>query len=145
VYSPTRPLGFHAQSRPALADCKSAIERIGKAIDEEAAKGQGEDGSLVVGYIQGSWLSVRKGARQALAPVVSGRAQRQPNERPRPWRARAELTMLLGVGAPRAPTSPSCRCCYLANPGRIQAIGRVYSVFSSRGNAPYNTLARRDT
>ena len=31
---------------------KAAIERIGKAIDEEAAKGQGEDWSLMVGYVQ---------------------------------------------------------------------------------------------
>ena len=28
---------------------KAAIERIGKAIDEEVAKGQGEDWSLMVG------------------------------------------------------------------------------------------------
>ena len=31
---------------------KAAIERIGKAIDEEAAKRQGEDWSLMVGYVQ---------------------------------------------------------------------------------------------
>ena len=31
---------------------KAAIERIGKAIDKEAAKGQGEDWSLMVGYVQ---------------------------------------------------------------------------------------------
>ena len=31
---------------------KAAIERIGKAIDEDAAKGQGEDWSLMVGYVQ---------------------------------------------------------------------------------------------
>jgi hypothetical protein len=31
---------------------KAAIERIGKAIDEEAAMGQGEDWSLMVGYVQ---------------------------------------------------------------------------------------------
>ena len=30
----------------------AAIERVGKAIDEEAAKGQGEDWSLMVGYVQ---------------------------------------------------------------------------------------------
>jgi len=31
---------------------KAAIERIGTAIDQEAAKGQGEDWSLMVGYVQ---------------------------------------------------------------------------------------------
>ena len=31
---------------------KAAIERVGKAIDEEAAKGRGEDWSLMVGYVQ---------------------------------------------------------------------------------------------
>jgi hypothetical protein len=31
---------------------RAALERIGKAIDEEAAKGQGEDWSLMVGYVQ---------------------------------------------------------------------------------------------
>ena len=31
---------------------KAALERVGKAIDEEAAKGQGEDWSLMVGYVQ---------------------------------------------------------------------------------------------
>jgi hypothetical protein len=34
------------------APMKAAIERVGKAIDEEAAKGQGEDWSLMVGYVQ---------------------------------------------------------------------------------------------
>jgi len=31
---------------------RAALERIGKAIDEEARKGQGEDWSLMVGYVQ---------------------------------------------------------------------------------------------
>jgi hypothetical protein len=31
---------------------RAALERVGKAIDEEAAKGQGEDWSLMVGYVQ---------------------------------------------------------------------------------------------
>ena len=31
---------------------KAALERVGNAIDEEAAKGQGEDWSLMVGYVQ---------------------------------------------------------------------------------------------
>ena len=31
---------------------RAALERIGKAIDEEAAKGQDEDWSLMVGYVQ---------------------------------------------------------------------------------------------
>jgi len=31
---------------------KAAIERVGKAIDEEAANSQGEDWSLMVGYVQ---------------------------------------------------------------------------------------------
>jgi hypothetical protein len=31
---------------------RAALERVGKAIDEEAGKGQGEDWSLMVGYIQ---------------------------------------------------------------------------------------------
>ena len=31
---------------------RAALERIGKAIDEKAAKGQDEDWSLMVGYVQ---------------------------------------------------------------------------------------------
>ena len=31
---------------------RAALERIGKAIDEEAAKARGEDWSLMVGYVQ---------------------------------------------------------------------------------------------
>jgi hypothetical protein len=31
---------------------RAALERVSKAIDEEAAKGQGEDWSLMVGYVQ---------------------------------------------------------------------------------------------
>ena len=31
---------------------RSALERIGKVIDDEARKGQGEDWSLMVGYVQ---------------------------------------------------------------------------------------------
>jgi hypothetical protein len=31
---------------------RAALERIGKAIDEEAAKDRGEDWSLMVGYVQ---------------------------------------------------------------------------------------------
>jgi hypothetical protein len=31
---------------------RPALERVGKAIDEEAGKGQGEDWSLMVGYVQ---------------------------------------------------------------------------------------------
>ena len=33
---------------------RAALERVGKAIDEEARKGQGEDWSLMVGYVQSS-------------------------------------------------------------------------------------------
>ena len=35
--------------KPEIEALKAAIERVGKAIDEEAAKGQGEDWSLMVG------------------------------------------------------------------------------------------------
>ena len=38
--------------KPEIDALKVAIERVGKAIDEEAAKGQGEDWSLMVGYVQ---------------------------------------------------------------------------------------------
>ena len=38
--------------KPEIDALKAAIERVGKAIDEEAAKGQGEDWSLMVGYAQ---------------------------------------------------------------------------------------------
>ena len=38
--------------KPEIDALKTAIERVGKAIDEEAAKGQGEDWSLMVGYVQ---------------------------------------------------------------------------------------------
>jgi hypothetical protein len=38
--------------KPEIDALKAAIERIGNAIDEQAAKGQGEDGSLIVGYVQ---------------------------------------------------------------------------------------------
>ena len=38
--------------KPEIDALKAAIERIGKAIDEEAAKSQGEDWSLMVGYVQ---------------------------------------------------------------------------------------------
>jgi hypothetical protein len=31
---------------------RAALERVGEAIDEEAGKGQGEDWSLMVGYVQ---------------------------------------------------------------------------------------------
>ena len=31
---------------------RAALERIGKALDEEAARGRGEDWSLMVGYVQ---------------------------------------------------------------------------------------------
>jgi hypothetical protein len=31
---------------------RAALAKVGKAIDEEAAKGQGEDWSLMVGYVQ---------------------------------------------------------------------------------------------
>jgi hypothetical protein len=31
---------------------KAALTRVGEAIDEEAAKGRGEDWSLMVGYVQ---------------------------------------------------------------------------------------------
>ena len=31
---------------------RAALERVGKAIDEEAAKGQDDDWSLMVGYVQ---------------------------------------------------------------------------------------------
>jgi hypothetical protein len=40
--------------KPEIDALKAAIERIGKVIDEEAAKGQGEDWSLMVGYVQSS-------------------------------------------------------------------------------------------
>jgi hypothetical protein len=38
--------------KPEIDTLKAAIERIGTAIDQEAAKGQGEDWSLMVGYVQ---------------------------------------------------------------------------------------------
>jgi hypothetical protein len=38
--------------KPETDALKAAIERIGTAMDEEAAKGQGEDWSLMVGYVQ---------------------------------------------------------------------------------------------
>ena len=38
--------------KPEIDPLKAAIERIGKAIDGEAAKGQGEDWSLMVGCVQ---------------------------------------------------------------------------------------------
>ena len=38
--------------KPEIDALKAAIERVGTAIDEEAAKGQGEDWSLMVGYVQ---------------------------------------------------------------------------------------------
>ena len=38
--------------KPEIEALKAAIERVGKAIAEEAAKGQGEDWSLMVGYVQ---------------------------------------------------------------------------------------------
>ena len=38
--------------KPEIDALKAAIERVGKAIDEEAAKRQGEDWSLMVGYVQ---------------------------------------------------------------------------------------------
>ena len=31
---------------------RAALERLGRAIDEEARKGQGEDWGLMVGYVQ---------------------------------------------------------------------------------------------
>jgi hypothetical protein len=37
---------------------RAALEQIGKAIDEEAAKGRGEDWSLMVGYVQ-AWKRPR--------------------------------------------------------------------------------------
>jgi hypothetical protein len=43
--------------KPEIDALKAAIERVGKAIDEEAAKGQGEDWSLMVGYVQ-AWSIV---------------------------------------------------------------------------------------
>jgi hypothetical protein len=38
--------------KPEIDTLKAAIERIGTAIDQEAAKGQGEDWSPMVGYVQ---------------------------------------------------------------------------------------------
>ena len=38
--------------KPEIDTLKAAIERIGTAIDQKAAKGQGEDWSLMVGYVQ---------------------------------------------------------------------------------------------
>ena len=38
--------------KPEIDALKAAIERVGKAIDEEAARGQGDDWSLMVGYVQ---------------------------------------------------------------------------------------------
>jgi hypothetical protein len=35
-----------------LDTLRAALERLGRAIDEEARKGQGEDWSLMVGYVQ---------------------------------------------------------------------------------------------
>jgi hypothetical protein len=42
---------------------KAALGRVGKAIDEEAAKGQGEDWSLMMGYVQ-SCLEKLPGANE---------------------------------------------------------------------------------
>ena len=38
--------------KPEIDPLKAAIERVGTAIDEEAAKGQAEDWSLMVGCVQ---------------------------------------------------------------------------------------------
>jgi hypothetical protein len=38
--------------KPEIDALKAAIERIGTAIDEKAAERQGEDWSLMVGYVQ---------------------------------------------------------------------------------------------
>jgi hypothetical protein len=38
--------------RMSLDTLRAALERLGRAIDEEARKGQGEDWSLMVGYVQ---------------------------------------------------------------------------------------------
>jgi hypothetical protein len=38
--------------KPEIDALKAAIERVGKAIDEQAATGECEDWSLMVGYVQ---------------------------------------------------------------------------------------------
>ena len=55
---------------------KAAIERIGKAIDEEAAKGQGEDWSLMVGYVQSCRENARQDRRMAERLGLSERLQK---------------------------------------------------------------------
>ena len=37
--------------KPGIDALKAAIERVGNAIDEQAAKGEGEDWSRMVGYV----------------------------------------------------------------------------------------------
>jgi hypothetical protein len=39
--------------RKEIEALRAALERVCKAIDDEAAKGRGEDWSLMVGYVQG--------------------------------------------------------------------------------------------
>ena len=38
--------------RKEIEALKAALEKVGRAIDEEAANGPGEDWSLMVGYVQ---------------------------------------------------------------------------------------------
>ena len=65
---------------------RAALERLGKAIDEEARKGQGEDWSLMVGYVQ-SCLEKLPGAidewRLKLRRADEGRYGDPPVQRPR--------------------------------------------------------------
>ena len=56
--------------KPEIDALKAAIERVGKAFDEEAATGQGEDWSLMVGYVQSCLRSCparSKNGRRTLA------------------------------------------------------------------------------
>ena len=46
---------------------RAALERIGKAIDEEAAKGRGEDWSLMVGYVQACLEKLPAGRTRRMA------------------------------------------------------------------------------
>jgi hypothetical protein len=66
---------------------RAALERLGKAIDEEARKGQGKDWSLMVGYVQSCRFR---------AQSTNGRKTKASTHRGRPiW------------GSARSTTSPS--------------------------------------
>src|ERR1700730_691561 len=60
---------------------RAALERVSKAIDEEAAKGQGEDWSLMVGYVQ-SCREKLPGAIEKMAERLNRRARTKPGNGP---------------------------------------------------------------